>query len=128
MRERGYEVFISSQRAKIYRLPEKLSPDMIVRLGKELVVIAVKSRSSLNSSSCSIFTQLASSSRKSWLEFELVMTNPEDAVYLPKAEGSLQEHEIEARLQSGKATCSTTTSRVSYAIFVVFSSGDFENC
>ena len=76
---------------------------MIVRRGKESVVIAVKSRSSLNSSSTPYLRNLAQAVAENpgW-RFELVMTNPEDAVYFPKAEGSLQEHEIEARLQVAK--------------------------
>lgn len=102
-RERGYEV---SFHPNVEDLPDFLKsyrPDMIVRLGKESVVIAVKSRSSLNSSSTQYLRNLAQAVAENpgW-RFELVMTNPEDAVYFPKAEGSLQEHEIEARLQVAK--------------------------
>ena len=102
-RERGYEV---SFHPNVEDLPDFLKsyrPDMIVRLGKESVVIAVKSRSSLNSSSTQYLRNLAQAVAENpgW-RFELVMTNPEDAVYFPKAEGSLQEHEIEARLPVAK--------------------------
>ncbi|MBE9119406.1 hypothetical protein IQ269_00935 [Tychonema sp. LEGE 07199] len=99
-RERGYEV---SFHPNLEDLPDFLKtyrPDMIVRLGEESVVIAVKSRSSLNSSSTQYLRNLAQAVAENpgW-RFELVMTNPEDAVYFPKAEGSLQEDEIESGLQ-----------------------------
>jgi uncharacterized protein YutE (UPF0331/DUF86 family) len=99
-RERGYEV---SFHPNLEDLPDFLKtyrPDMIVRRGEESVVIAVKSRSSLNSSSTQYLRNLAQAVAENpgW-RFELVMTNPEDAVYFPKAEGSLQEDEIESGLQ-----------------------------
>ncbi|MEH2310473.1 MAG: hypothetical protein V7K35_03360 [Nostoc sp.] len=99
-REKGYEVFFHPN---IEDLPEFLNnyrPDMIVRKGEENVVIEVKSRSSLNSSSNQYLGNLAKAVEKypGW-RFELVMTNPEDIMYSLKAEGSLQEHEIESQLQ-----------------------------
>ena len=102
-RERGYEVLFHPNLEDLPDFLKSYRPDMIVRLGKESVVIAVKSRSSLNSSSAQYLHNLAQAVAENpgW-RFELVMTNPEDAVYLPKAEGSLQEHEIEARLQVAK--------------------------
>ena len=99
-REKGYEVFFHPN---IEDLPEFLNnyrPDMIVRKGEENVVIEVKSRSSLNSSSNQYLGNLAQAvERHPGWRFELVMTNPEDTTYSPKAEGSLQEHEIESHLQ-----------------------------
>lgn len=102
-RERGYEVLFHPNLEDLPDFLKSYRPDMIVRLGKESVVIAVKSRSSLNSSSTQYLRNLAQAVAENpgW-RFELVMTNPEDAVYFPKAEGSLQEHEIEARLQVAK--------------------------
>ncbi|MEG4207618.1 hypothetical protein QUA20_27310 [Microcoleus sp. Pol7_A1] len=102
-RERGYEVSFHPNLEDLPDFLKSYRPDMIVRLGKESVVIAVKSRSSLNSSSTQYLRNLAQAVAENpgW-RFELVMTNPEDAVYFPKAEGSLQEHEIEARLQVAK--------------------------
>jgi uncharacterized protein YutE (UPF0331/DUF86 family) len=99
-RQRGYEV---SFHPNVEDLPDFLKsyrPDLIVRLGKESVVIVVKSRSSLNSSSTQYLRNLAQAvAENAGWRFELVMTNPEDAVYFPKAEGSLQEDEIESGLQ-----------------------------
>jgi REase_AHJR-like len=99
-RERGYEV---SFHPNVEDLPDFLKsyrPDLIVRLGKESVVIVVKSRSSLNSSSTQYLRNLAQAvAENAGWRFELVMTNPEDAFYFPKAEGSLQEDEIESGLQ-----------------------------
>ncbi|MEH2420661.1 MAG: hypothetical protein V7K48_06850 [Nostoc sp.] len=99
-RKKGYEVFFHPN---IEDLPEFLNnyrPDMIVRKGEENVVIEVKSRSSLNSSSNQYLGNLAQAvERHPGWRFELVMTNPEDTTYSPKAEGSLQEHEIESQLQ-----------------------------
>ena len=102
-RERGYEVSFHPNLEDLPDFLKSYRPDMIVRLGKESVVIVVKSRSSLNSSSTQYLRNLAQAVAENpgW-RFELVMTNPEDAVYFPKAEGSLQEHEIEARLQVAK--------------------------
>ncbi|MEH2274293.1 MAG: hypothetical protein V7K40_05660 [Nostoc sp.] len=99
-REKGYEVFFHPN---IEDLPDFLKtyrPDMIVRRGEENVVIEVKSRSSLNSSSNQYLGNLAQAvERHPGWRFELVMTNPEDTTYPLKAEGSLQEHEIESHLQ-----------------------------
>ncbi len=67
------------------------------------MVIAVKSRTSLNSPSTTYLRNLAQAVAENpgW-RFELVMTNSEDAVELPKAEDSFQEHEIELGLQVAK--------------------------
>ncbi len=91
-RERGYEVSFHPNLEDLPDFLKSYRPDMIVRLGKESVVIVVKSRSSLNSSSTQYLRNLAQAVAENpgW-RFELVMTNPEDAVYFPKAEGSLQE-------------------------------------
>lgn len=99
-RERGYEVSFHPNLEDLPDFLKSYRPDMIVRLGEESVVIAVKSRSSLNSSSTQYLRNLAQAVAENpgW-RFELVMTNPEDAVYFPKAEGSLQEDEIESGLQ-----------------------------
>ncbi|MEH2083566.1 MAG: hypothetical protein V7K89_27405 [Nostoc sp.] len=99
-REKGYEIFFHPN---IEDLPDFLKtyrPDMIVRRGEENVVIEVKSRSSFDSSSNQYLGNLAQAvERHPGWRFELVMTNPEDTTYSLKAEGSLQEHEIESHLQ-----------------------------
>ncbi|MEH2052070.1 hypothetical protein [Nostoc sp.] len=99
-REKGYEVFFHPNPEELPDFLNKYRPDMIVRRGEENVVIEVKSRSSLNSSSNQDLRNLAQAVEKhpGW-RFELVMTNPEDIMYSLKAEGSLQEHEIESQLQ-----------------------------
>ncbi len=99
-RERGYEVSFHPNLEDLPDFLKSYRPDMIVRLGEESVVIVVKSRSSLNSSSAQYLRNLAQAVAENpgW-RFELVMTNPEDVVYFPKAEGSLQEDEIESGLQ-----------------------------
>ncbi|PHM11134.1 hypothetical protein [Nostoc sp. 'Peltigera malacea cyanobiont' DB3992] len=99
-REKGYEVFFHPNSEELPDFLNKYRPDMIVRRGEENVVIEVKSRSSLNSSSNQDLRNLAQAVEKhpDW-RFELVMTNPEDIMYSLKAEGSLQEHEIESQLQ-----------------------------
>ncbi|MEH1978662.1 hypothetical protein [Nostoc sp.] len=98
--EKGYEVFFHPNPEELPDFLNKYRPDMIVRRGEENVVIEVKSRSSLNSSSNQDLRNLAQAVEKhpGW-RFELVMTNPEDIMYSLKAEGSLQEHEIESQLQ-----------------------------
>ncbi|MEH2370931.1 hypothetical protein [Nostoc sp.] len=99
-REKGYEVFFHPNPEDLPDFLNHYRPDMIVRRGKENVVIEVKSRSSLNSSSNQYLGNLAQAVEKhpGW-RFELVMTNPEDVMYSLKAEASLQEHEIESQLQ-----------------------------
>ena len=99
-RQKGYEVFFHPNPEELPDFLNNYRPDMIVRRGEENVVIEVKSRSSLNSSSNQYLGNLAQAVEKhpGW-RFELVMTNPEDTMYSPKAEASLQEHEIESQLQ-----------------------------
>ncbi|MBW4686138.1 MAG: hypothetical protein KME40_13825 [Komarekiella atlantica HA4396-MV6] len=99
-REKGYEVFFHPNLEDLPDFLNNYRPDMIVRRGEENVVIEVKSRSSLNSSSNQYLGNLAQAVQRhpGW-RFELVMTNPEDTTYSLKAEVSLQEHEIESQLQ-----------------------------
>jgi len=99
-RNKGYEVSFHPNPEDLPDFLRNYRPDMIVRRGDEAVIIEVKSRSSLNSSSTQYLRNLAQVVEKhpGW-RFELVMTNPEDAAYSPKAEGSLQQPEIETRLQ-----------------------------
>ncbi|MEH1835264.1 MAG: hypothetical protein V7L29_25225 [Nostoc sp.] len=99
-RQKGYEVFFHPNLEDLPDFLKTYRPDMIVRRGEENVVIEVKSRSSLNSSSNQYLGNLAQAvERHPGWRFELVMTNPEDTAYSPKAEGSLQEDEIESHLQ-----------------------------
>ncbi|MBN3880198.1 MULTISPECIES: hypothetical protein [unclassified Nostoc] len=102
-REKGYEVFFHPNPEDLPGFLNNYRPDMIVRRGEENVVIEVKSRSSLNSSSNQYLGNLAQAVEKhpGW-RFELVMTNPEDTTYSLKAEASLQEHEIESQLQAAR--------------------------
>ena len=99
-RDRGYEVSFHPNPEDLPDFLKNYRPDMIVRRGDETVVIEVKSRSSLNSSSAQYLRNLAQviEQHPGW-RFELVMTNPEDATFSSEAQGSLQEHEIEPRLQ-----------------------------
>lgn len=99
-RDKGYEVSFHPSSEDLPDFLKNYRPDMIARRGNEAVVIEVKSRFSLNSSSTQYLRNLAQvvEQHPGW-RFELVMTNPEDAIYSPKAEGSLQEDEIESRLR-----------------------------
>jgi len=98
-REKGYEVFFHPNPEQLPDFLNKYRPDMIVRRGEENVVIEVKSRSSLNSSNQDLRNLAQAVEKHPGWRFELVMTNPEDIMYSLKAEGSLQEHEIESQLQ-----------------------------
>jgi uncharacterized protein YutE (UPF0331/DUF86 family) len=103
-RDQGYEV---SLHPRLEDLPEFLKsyrPDMIARRGDEAVVVEVKSRSDLNSSSSQYLRNLAQvvEQHSDW-RFELVITNSEEHEYVFKSEGSLQEHEIASQLQVAKA-------------------------
>ncbi len=99
-RGKGYEVSFHPNSDDLPDFLRNYRPDMIARRGDEAVVIEVKSRSSLNSSSTQFLHNLAQAvEQHSGWRFELVMTNPEETIYSPKAEGSLQESEITSRLQ-----------------------------
>lgn len=99
-RRKGYEVVFHPTLEDLPDFLKNYRPDMIARRGEEAVVIEVKSRSSLQSDSTQYLRNLAQAieKRPGW-RFELVMANPEEVIYSPKAEGSLQKHEIESRLQ-----------------------------
>jgi len=99
-RNKGYEVVLHPSSEELPNFLRNYRPDMILRRGNEAVIIEVKSRRSLDSSSKQYLQNLAQSVEQhpGW-RFELVMTNPEDAAYSSRAEGSLQQPEIEARLQ-----------------------------
>lgn len=98
-RDKGYDILLHPNSEDLPDFLRNYRPDMIVRREDEVVVIEVKSRLSLNSSSTQYLQSLAQviEQHPGW-RFELVMTNPEEVVYSEKAEGSLQEHEIRSRL------------------------------
>ncbi len=99
-RNKGYEISFHPNPEDLPDFLRNYRPDMIVRRADEAVIIEVKSRRSLNSSSRQYLQNLAQSvEQHSGWRFELVMTNPEDAAYSTKAESSLQQPEIETRLQ-----------------------------
>ena len=98
-RDKGYEVSFHPNLEDLPDFLKNYQPDMIVRRGDEAVVIEVTSRSSLNSSTQYLRNLAQVVDQHPGWRFELVMTNPEDAIYSSKAEESLQEPEIESRLQ-----------------------------
>jgi uncharacterized protein YutE (UPF0331/DUF86 family) len=99
-RNKGYEVSFLPNPEDLPDFLRAYRPDMIAQREDESVIVEVKSRRSLNSSSGQYLQNLAKSVEQhpGW-RFELVMTNPEDAEYPQKIEGSLQQSEIESRLQ-----------------------------
>jgi uncharacterized protein YutE (UPF0331/DUF86 family) len=101
--EKGYKVWFHPNLEDLPDFLKNYRPDMIARRGKEAVVIAVKSRASLDLYSTQYLRSLAQVVEKhpGW-RFELVMTNPENDMYFPQAEGSLQKHEIESGLQAAR--------------------------
>jgi uncharacterized protein YutE (UPF0331/DUF86 family) len=102
-RDKGYEIYFEPNPEDLPDFLRNYRPDMIVRRGKETVIIEVKSRHSLNYSSRQYLQNLAQSVEQhpGW-RFELVMVNPEDSVYSLKPESSLQQPEIETRLQMAR--------------------------
>jgi uncharacterized protein YutE (UPF0331/DUF86 family) len=98
-RDKGYEISFQPNPEDLPDFLKNYRPDMIARRGDEAVIIEVKSRSSLNSSSQYLRNLAQAVEQHPGWRFELVMTNPEDATYSQRAEGSLQETEIESRLQ-----------------------------
>lgn len=102
-RNKGYEISFQPNLEDLPGFLKNYRPDMIVRRGDEAVIVEVKSRHSLSSSYRQYLQTLAQSVEQhpGW-RFELVMTNPEDIEYSPKAESSLQQSDIETRLQIAK--------------------------
>jgi uncharacterized protein YutE (UPF0331/DUF86 family) len=98
-RDKGYEISFHPNPEDLPDFLKNYRPGMIARRGDEAVVIEVKSRSSLNSSTQYLRNLAQVVEQYPGWRFELVMTNPEDAEYSQSAEGSLQEAEIESRLQ-----------------------------
>jgi uncharacterized protein YutE (UPF0331/DUF86 family) len=98
-RDQGYDILFHPNPEDLPDFLRNYRPDMIVSREDEVVVIEVKSRSSLNSSSTQYLQSLAQAVEQhpGW-RFELVMTNPGEAAYFTRAEGSLQEQEIQSRL------------------------------
>lgn len=97
-RQKGYEVLLSPKPEELPDFLRSYRPDMIVSRGEEKVVIEVKSRPSIASAQYLRGLAQAVEEHPGW-RVELVMTNPEDALYSAKVEGSLQEHEIKSQLQ-----------------------------
>ena len=96
-RQKGYEVLLSPKPEELPDFLRSYRPDMIVSRGEEKVVIEVKSRPSIASAQYLRGLAQAVEEHPGW-RVELVMTNPEDALYSAKVEGSLQEHEIRSQL------------------------------
>lgn len=102
-RSQGYEVLFHPNSEDLPDFLGNFRPDMIARREDKAVIIEVKSRSSLNSSSTHHLRHLAQvvEQHPDW-RFELVMSNPEEAANFPKAANSLQKTDIESRLQEAK--------------------------
>ena len=97
-RQKGYEVLLSPKPEELPDFLRSYRPDMIVSRGEEKVVIEVKSRPSSISSALYLRRLAQAVEEHPGWRVELVMTNPEDALYSAKVEGSLQEHEIRSQL------------------------------
>ncbi|TVP64323.1 MAG: hypothetical protein EA343_05590 [Nodularia sp. (in: Bacteria)] len=100
-RQKGYQVILSpnSEEIPAFLRDYGYRPDMIVRRGDDAVVIEVKSRHSIMGGG-QYLQRLAQviEEHPGW-RLELVMTNPEDALYSAKAGDSFQADEIKSKLQ-----------------------------
>jgi uncharacterized protein YutE (UPF0331/DUF86 family) len=99
-RARGYEVSLAPRLENLPDFLKEYRPDIIATRGDESVVIEIKSRAALKSSSHQYLRNLAQliENHPGW-RFELVITNSVDDTYSRQAEESLQHNEIESRLQ-----------------------------
>jgi hypothetical protein len=99
-RDQGYEASFNPTPEELPDFLKGYEPDIIMRRAEEAVVIEVKSRSSLSSSSAQYLSHLAKVIKQHprW-RFDLVVINPDDAMPVSKAEGSLQDFEIRSGLQ-----------------------------
>jgi uncharacterized protein YutE (UPF0331/DUF86 family) len=98
-RNKGYEVEFQPSPEDIPDFLKNYHPNLIARRKDESVVIEVASRHSLNASSSQNLSKLAQliEQHPKW-RLDLVMTNPEEVLHLPKTEGSLQKQEIVSQL------------------------------
>ena len=101
-RSRGYEVFFQPSKEETPDFLKGYRPDLIARQKNDSVVIQVlSSRTSKNPAVIQQFKNLARAiEQHSGWRLELVMTNPQDAEYLVDVKNSLQEEEIELRLET----------------------------
>lgn len=99
-RENGYKISFCSNSEDLPDFLKSYRPDLIAFRDDESVVIEVKSRHSLDSSSNQYLRNLAQQIEQhpGW-RFELVMINSEEATYLTEAKETLQESEIKSRLE-----------------------------
>jgi uncharacterized protein YutE (UPF0331/DUF86 family) len=99
-RDEGYTVLLEPSLENLPDFLKKYHPDIVAIRGGESVVIEVKSRSALNSSSHQYLRNLAQlvEQQPGW-RFELIITNPEDTAYSRQVEESFQQSEIESRIQ-----------------------------
>ncbi len=99
-RKKGYQVILSPNTEEIPDFIQNCDyhPDMIAHGEKESVVVEVKSRRSMMTSAQNL-QNLAKviEEHPSW-RLELVLTNPEGALYFSKIEGSLAADEIKSKL------------------------------
>jgi uncharacterized protein YutE (UPF0331/DUF86 family) len=102
-RKEGYEVFFHPSSDDLPDFLKGYRPDLVLKRGNESVIVEVRSRFSLNSPSTQYLRYLAQvvEEHSDW-RFELVMTNSEDIIDSPNIEGSLQQSEIETRLQAAR--------------------------
>ena len=113
-RQKGYEVLLPPQSEELPDFLRAYRPDMIVRRGEEAIVIEVKSRPSIASAQSLRGLAQAVEEHPGW-RVELVMTNPEEAIYSTNVEDSLQEHEIKAQLQVARLAVHHPESAILYA-------------
>jgi len=100
--EKGYQV---SLHPNLEDLPEFLKkyrycPDMIAYGKEESVVVEIKSRTSLNTSSEQLRALVNEIEITPGWRLELVMINPEEETYSSNMERSLKQNEIESQLQA----------------------------
>jgi len=100
--QKGYKV---SLHPNLEDLPEFLKkyrycPDMIAYGGEESVVLDIKSRASLNTSSDQLRALANEIEITPGWRLELVMINPKDETYSSQVERSLKQNEIESQLQA----------------------------
>jgi hypothetical protein len=102
-RSKGYDVSFHPDSDDLPDFLKGYRPDLIARQGDECVIVEVKSRPSLSSSSTHYLRDLAQivEQHPGW-RFELVMANPEDTLCPLDAERSLQKSEIETSLQEAR--------------------------
>jgi REase_AHJR-like len=101
-RGRGYEVLLEPKRKHLPRALARFHPDLVARKGDELVVVEVKSRSTLRQDPQLGELARAVRAHPGW-RFELIIANPEHDGLVPEGAQAWEERDVLERLDEARS-------------------------